>query len=122
MPLIRWILLLPVVAVVIIFLQVSWALLSQQAPWWISVPIVFTIGGALNVSIVSNVMKIAPKPRPASISVLTLFLLFESMAIVVAIGRSDSTAAELIVRFASSVQIAMGILLARMMDSEAKMI
>lgn len=76
----RWLVFLPVAAVLIAIAQVATGLLAEKLPWWIALPIVLFLGVIVAIAgmLPSN---IAPDPKIGGGVIAALFVLLEIFAL-----------------------------------------
>lgn len=91
----RWITFLPVAAILIGFAYFITGVISDNAPWWIAIPITVFLG--VFICIASGLsVRIAPIPKIGAAILLTLFIPLEGISLFAAFSTFTKT--ELIVR------------------------
>ena len=105
MTILRWLAFLPIGLISIVITLFLTGALAEVAPWWISVPLVLFFGVILTMATILPV-SIAPSPKIAATILLTLFLLFELIALFSQFG--DMTGAERAVRILTDIYLCIG--------------
>jgi hypothetical protein len=110
MTILRWLVFLPIGFITIAITQFLTGFMAELAPWWISVPLVLFFGVILTIATIIPV-NIAPNPKIGSTVVLTLFVLFELIALFDQFG--DMNGAERTVRVLTDIYLCIGAITAR---------
>jgi hypothetical protein len=76
----RWILFLPQAAILIGIAQLVTGLVVENTPWWLGLPLVFFFGVIVAMAGMAPVRMVSD-PKIAAAIVITLFVLFEGIAL-----------------------------------------
>ena len=113
MKILRWLTFLPCAAVLIAIAQLLTGLLVEHSPWWIGLPLVFFFG-VLVVGAGMVPVKMTSDPKIAAAIMLTLFVLFEGLALTSLFAGLSTK--DLIGRILVDIQIILGALAGAMPD------
>jgi len=109
----RWILFLPLAAILIGIAQLVTGLVVENTPWWLGLPLVFFFGVIVAMAGMAPVRMVSDLKIVAAI-VITLFILFEGIAL--AGVASDLPTKELLGRVMVDLQIIAGALVGARKD------
>jgi len=101
----RWILFLPLAAILIGIAQLVTGLIVENTPWWLGLPLVFFFGVIVAMAGMAPVRMVSD-PKIAAAVLITLFVLFEGIALTGV--ASDLSTKELIGRVLVDLQIVAG--------------
>jgi len=115
MKIFRWLTFLPCAAVLVAIAQLLTGLLVEHSPWWIGLPLVFLFG-VLVVAAGMVPVKMTSDPKIAAAILLTLFALFEGLALTSVFAALSTK--DLIGRILVDIQIIIGALAGAMPDGD----
>ncbi|MCX6879376.1 MAG: hypothetical protein NTW21_37080 [Verrucomicrobia bacterium] len=110
-----WLTFLPCAAVLIAIAQLLAGLIVANSPWWLGLPLVF-FSGVIVVMAGLAPVKMTSDPKVAATVLLTLFVLFETLALTKVFA--DHSAKELIGRILVDIQIIIGALMGTTPDGK----
>jgi len=111
MKILRWLIFLPCAAVFIAIAQLLAGLTVGHTPWWIGLPLVFFFG-IIVAATAALPVKMTSDPKIAAAILLTLFVLFEALALTSVLAGLSTK--ELIGRILVDIQIILGALMGAM--------
>ena len=112
----RWLTFLPVGGVLIAVAQLATATAAANLAWWISAPLIIFFGAVI-AGAGFLPARIAPNPMVGCTILLTLFLLFECIALVSAF--SETALYPMIMRIYTDITIVLGAVIATRFDKTA---